>query len=597
MTTPSPRQAVLLRRLLIAAVIGVSALDGWFYRQWNLNPDGVSYFDIARAFAAHGPAALINGYWSPLYPATIGLGLQLFSPGPDWSYPLVRAIGFVVAVIAVWAFDRLVRMVVAGHAELQAAHDTSHWTALAFLVGLWGLYFLLVTQAIGMHLATPDMGVAAIVFFVAAELVALASAPWNAARWSRLGVCLGIGYWWKAILFPVAAVVFALAGWIVLRRRDPWKPAIAGSSAFAVVALLLAVPVSLHVGRPTFGETGRLNHLWFVSNVPAVATLCISPEGRLNTGENGTVPTEPVLLARPLTCGTRELGPEATLPLWYDPSPWYANATNHPRVREFAVAIRNDLEYIRAALAESLPIAAIALGLALAGALGAAAAARRVGTGWPALALGVLPIAAYLIVYVELRHIVPFILCMAVWALAALVRRRTAWALALLVAVAVAAGIDGTRRVATQQRVELAITLHELRGAPRPEQVSVVVARELRARGLEPGDRVATVNTLWNVDWAQRAGLVVRAYVPELTYPLDRTFVELEDRCRLASFIDAMRGARIRAVVLKDVELFPSPKTFTPLGDTGYRLLVVGATPSPPDGCDATRSSSGTAAH
>ncbi len=597
MTTPSPRPAELLRRLLIAAVIGVSALDAWFYRQWNLNPDGVSYFDIARAFVEHGPAALINGYWSPLYPATIGLGMQLFSPGPDWSYPLVRAIGFIVAVIAVLAFDRLIRTVVASNTELQAAHDTSHWTALTFLTALWALFFLLVTQAIGMHLATPDMGVAAIVFFVAAELTTLASAPWSAARWSRLGVCLGVGYWWKAILFPVAGVAFALAGWIVLRRRDPWKPVIAGASAFAVVAMLIAVPVSLLVGRPTFGETGRLNHLWFVSNVPAVATLCISPEGRLNTGDNGTVPTEPVLLAHPLTCGTRELDPEATLPLWYDPSPWYANATNHLRGSEFAVAVRNNIEYIRAALAESLPVAAIALGLALAGALGAAATARRVGSGWPAVALGAMPIAAYVIVYVELRHIVPFLLCMSVWALATLIARRTPWALALVVVVAIGAGIDGVRRIATQQRVELAITLHELQGAPRPEQVSVRVARELRARGLEAGDRVATVNTLWNVDWAQRAGLAVRAYIPELTYPLDRTFEQLQDPCRLASFQEAMRKARIRAVILKDVDLFASPTTFAPLGDTGYRLLLVGATPPPPASCDPTRLSSGTAAH
>jgi hypothetical protein len=582
------RGQAVANRACVAVLILVGALDAWFTRQWNVNPDGISYIDMARAFSEHGPAALVNGYWSPLYPAVIGVAIKVFAPARDVLYPMVRAINFAIFAVALLAFVRLLRITMARHALLREAPAP---TIAMCMISAWGLFFLLVSQAIGQSLVTPDMGVAAIVFLIAAELLCLDEAPWSAGRWMRFGTLLAVGYWWKAILFPVGGVALVVAAWIAWRRRDPVRGPFAGGVAFGALALALAIPVSAHVGRATFGETGRLNHLWYVSNVPNVPLLCLPRGSRLPPAE---VPVERVIVEHPLTCviGDSEAG--ATLPLWYDPSPHYARAQNHFSMSETLVAMRNNLEFMRAAFAEALPFGGVALGVAF---LALLLVRGFPATGRPIVAFGAIPIAAYLLVYVELRHIVPFIVTIGLVTLSALAARRARWSGALLALVTICVGAESVYRIATQQRVEAAIMLHELRGDPRPEQVSITVARELVDRGLTAGDRVAAINTMWNVDWAQRVGLLVRAYVPEYTYGVDATYAALSEPCARARFLDAMRAHRIKAVVLHDVPL-PAPAWFDQIGDTPFRVAMVGAAEPPAAECGApaTRSSSGTAA-
>lgn len=572
-----------LRMAAVAGAIGVGALDAWFYRNWNLNPDGVSYFDIARGFAAHGPAALVSGYWSPLYPASIGVALKLLHPGADTMYPVVRLVSFLVYVACVFSFDRLTRTI------LPTPPIPADWRAPVALASAWALFFTFVTQATGLHLATPDIGVAALVFIVTTQLVRLSRGPRPTRDWITFGAVLGVGYWWKAILFPVGGVAWLVAAWIARRRGDSLAQIMAGAATFGVLALALAIPVSRNVGRPTFGETGRLNQLWYVNNAPTMASLCVPVGGSLPREWAGQVATDSTVLAKPLTCLTRSAVAEATLPLWFDPSPYFAATKAQFSPAQTLRAIRNDLRSMGDALREWAPVSAVVLAIALAVLVGVAA---RPGELSAALAFAVIPILAYLSVYVELRHIVPFILCIAVIALARLRDEPSRAAGLALVVLAVGSATDVVRRVATQQRVEAAITVHELRGDPRPDQGSAVAARALKAKGLAAGDRVATVNALWNVDWAQRAGLVVRAYVSEYTYSVVYAFDDLRDGCRRAAFVDAMRAAGIKAVILRDAPGFQSPGWFEPLGDSGYRVYVVGAADAAPAGCPATTRSS-----
>jgi hypothetical protein len=582
------RGQTIFNRVCVAGLIVVGALDAWFTRQWNVNPDGVSYIDVARAFVEHGPGGLINGYWSPLYPAVVGVAMKVVAPARDVLYPMVRAINFVVFVVALLAFARLLRIAVARHEVLRAAPAS---VVAIFLVAAWALFYSLVSQAIGQALVTPDMGVAAVVFFVAAELLTLGEAHWTVARWIRLGIVLAIGYWWKAILFPVGGVALVIAVVIAWRRRDSLRGPAAAAIAFGALALALAVPVSRQVGRATFGETGRLNHLWFVNNVSMVAVLCVPPGAPLS---GSGVSAEPVLLERPLTCSTADAPNEVTLPLWFDPSPQYAKARNQLSAAQTLVAARNNVEYMRAAFVEWLPWAGIALGIAFVAVVLARAFSAA---SLPLVAFGAVPIAAYFSVYVELRHIVPFIMLIALATLAALARRTARWSRAVLAIVALTAVGEATYRIATQQRVEAAIALHELRGDPRPEQISISVARGLADRGLAAGDRVAAINTMWNVDWAQRVGLVVRAYVPEYTYGIDAAYAALSEPCTRGRFLDTMRSQRIKAIVLRDVPL-AAPSWFEQIGDTPFRVAMVGAAEPLPAACSApaTRSSSGTAA-
>ena len=560
---------------MLAGNIAVGALDAWFYRQWDVNPDGMAYIDLARAFVAHGAGALVNGYWSPLFPAVLGGAIAVGHPTADTLYPLVRAVDFGIFAMAVVAFDGFLRAVLRDPLP-------ARWARPTLLLTAWALFFLIATQATGMHLVTPDFGVAGIVFAIATELVALEREAWRPSRWMRLGAILGVGYWWKAILFPVSLVALACAAWIALRRGDRRGGPVAATATFVLLAAMLAVPVSRLVGRPTFGETGRLNQVWYVNHGTSSLSLCLGPDARIPLERAGEITLDERLLARPLTCRMRYEWPEATMPLWYDPSSWYRKATAVLRPIETFRVVGLDLRYLGGAFADFAPIAGIGLLVMVAVLVGTRTSP---GARWPLVTFAALPVVFYVIVYVELRHVMPFLLVLALAGLVALATRGGRMATVTIAIVAAAAGVDAVHRLATQQRVEAAITVHEWQRRPRPEQRSVLVARALLARGLVPGDRVATVNTLWNVEWAHRIGLRVRAYVPELTYPLPHALEELGDPCTLAQFDAAMRTSRVKGVVLRDVPGYASPPGWEPLDTTGYRLRLVPSTESLPAGC------------
>ena len=68
-----------LRLLFWCLAIALGALGVWAHRN-EVNPDSISYIEMAEAAAQRGWPALVNGYWSPLYPLLLGVGLRFFHP-------------------------------------------------------------------------------------------------------------------------------------------------------------------------------------------------------------------------------------------------------------------------------------------------------------------------------------------------------------------------------------------------------------------------------------------------------------------------------------------------------------------------------------
>jgi hypothetical protein len=377
----------------------------------------------------------------------------------------------------------------------------------------------------------------------------------------------------------VGGLVLLLAFVIAWRRRDGMRGPVFAATAFGLLALCLIVPVSRIAGRPTFGETGRLNQLWYVNSAPYAWSLCIDPAGILPLTRAKTVRTDPVIARAPLTCTLPDQWEEATLPLWYDPSWWYRDTRASFDVRETLHAVRTDVRYIRESLADAAPWLSIGVLIA---AVAALATWSPAGVGWPLLLIAAGATTFYLLVYVELRHVSPFFVLGTIATLLALLGKSGRWRTWLLVAITVAGFIDVSNHASQPALVELAILRHELRGDPRPGQTMRFVARELARRGLQPGDRLAAVATLWNVDWAQRGGFVVRAFVPEYSVNIVQLLRDLRDPCAFLAWTEALRRARIDAAVFLVPNGFRAPDTFEPLGDTGYYLLRLGRGGTPP---------------
>jgi hypothetical protein len=56
-----------------------------------------------------GPAKLVNGLWSPGYPALISIALFIFHPHPSQEFPLMHLVNFVIFALALWAFSAFLR--------------------------------------------------------------------------------------------------------------------------------------------------------------------------------------------------------------------------------------------------------------------------------------------------------------------------------------------------------------------------------------------------------------------------------------------------------------------------------------------------------
>src|SRR5260370_32898737 len=71
-------------------------------------PDGISYIEIAQSFHRGNPGALINAYWSPLYPTLIAGWLAVLKPSIRYEILAVNCLNVVLLVIALWSFEYFV---------------------------------------------------------------------------------------------------------------------------------------------------------------------------------------------------------------------------------------------------------------------------------------------------------------------------------------------------------------------------------------------------------------------------------------------------------------------------------------------------------
>lgn len=592
----SDRKVARTQRIGLGVVLGLGLLDAWRYLHYQANPDGVSYVDLARALVADGPGALVNGYWSPLYPALIAAGYAVAPPNVETMYSTAHLMSVLPFVAAALAFHRLLTAL-----RRHAGADSQAAGRLLLGVVGWAAFALYIVKGIGLHLITPDLGVAAVAFWVAAEAFALGAAPWPPARWARAGVVLATGYWWKAILFPVGLVWLAAAFVVAWRRRDAWRGPVTGGAVYGILALAWIVPVSLHTGRVTFGETGRLNYLWYVDAAPYVWERCLPPGiADSRAAPFGRMARDSVITGTPLTCAVASPLATVTMPLWDDPSRYYRETHTRLDLEGQRRAVVNNVAALHKELGELgpvLPVSALLLGIAVA--IAAWSSRRReAGSGHragPAM-FGVFlaaPVVFYLLVYVEFRHVAPFV-AMAIAAVAAGAARLHGPARRALGALAVVAVIEVAWRLATPTLVAFTLARATILGrAPDRVPVTHLVARELARAGIEPGMRVASIFNAWNAEWAQLAGLRIRAIVPEMTTPVGGVLRTLRDPCVLAAWDSALARHGIAAAVARVPEGIAAPPGFEQLAGTEFRLHRVGVRPKP-CATHSTASSSGT---
>jgi hypothetical protein len=472
-------------RIAIGCAFAAALVDAWGNR-YNLNPDGISYIEMARNALATGPHALINGLWSPGYPSLLMSALE--TTGAGWTVA-IPALHFVNVALYAMAAGLFVHLLVSDAPQARASYGSWFGGAAFAMIAL---------QSIGMGLLTPDVGVLLCVVASAACCIQLERSPhpWHAAV--MLGVVLGVGYWMKGVLLPLNVMLIAALTMVPPRTDRARRKVAMAAVTFVAVILPLLIMVSARVGRPTPGEVGRLNYAWQTSDV----TPYVGWTGD-SSGRNG-VPLHPprLLQSRPRTL---EFATpiHATYPLWYDPAYWYAGL----RVRlnfqaQARILVRGMGDLLRVLLDEWVLIAAlVAMWLTTRPGNSPSRAGRMPGllAAW-SLAAAIV----YASIHVEARYLAGFLLVGVAFAWMLIARREARRGFPWVIRISIA-----------MMALSLAVHLWRNTGGFdaqfRPDYI--IAGESLNALGLGPGDRVAAIGDAFEQYAAFAAGTPIAAQV------------------------------------------------------------------------------------
>jgi hypothetical protein len=484
-------------------ILGLSyaAVFAWNSRHW-MNPDGMDYLDLANACLRGGPSMLVNGLWSPGYPALLSIVFFLFRASAASEFALAHFTNFLLFTLSLWSFSVFFR----AWARLALGEEVSRTGEQCYLIPFAYCTFLWFTlRLVGVENVTPDLGVVAAIFLAGAMACRL-FLPGPVWKYSvALGAVIGIGYYLKAIVLPAGAILLAVlffqrgAG---LGQKKRFVLVLISFLTMLVITAPLAVSLSRQEKMLSFGDAGRLNYLWHVNKLP--------PSYIQENQSNPEVehPLQ-VLSMTPLTWEFAQ-PVTGTYPLSYDPSYLWAGVKPRFDLRQQIDEMGESLSaYKEIVLEDSIPFFTGFLVLAL---LGAAAQRDRAApefwwwqSVWP-LAVCLL----YSLVHTEPRYLSPFLaffFLTAYPALAVRAGRRTAIAIGGTVLLTVM--IPFTVHLANVCVAIVKDRMHPV--TPAYESAAI----GLRQLGLKPGDRLAVVGSPYDAYYAHYDRLRVIAQIPD----------------------------------------------------------------------------------
>jgi hypothetical protein len=461
--------------LLVVLVFGL--VRAWVER-FSMDVDGISYLDLSDAFARRDWHNFLNAYWSPLYPILLGISRLVLPTSKRWELPSGHLLNFVIYAATLGCFEYLYAALRDSLISTDGEGDTfaliGEWPLwmLAHALFLWVSLDLITLWNIG-----PDLCVSAFVYVIAGLILRFRQdSSWKLA--TALGVILGVSYWAKAVMFPLAFVFMGTALLCAPNVRTAVKRGLVTAAIFAAVAGPLVGTLSMQKHRLTFGDSGRL----------AYASL-VSPGGQLHDwqGESalGIKAAHPVrkIMSEPDVYEFAEpIG--GTYPPFFDPTYWEEGWVPRFSLRaQVRTIARHLLLYAELLLHQNNALPATVLTFLLVLGKGAR---RTVSRNWPLFLMCGAGFGIYMLVLTEYRYIAAYVALL--W-LALLSSFRVprhlrtmsgclvgTVALALLISV-----VDSTVRSVRE-------------GGPMPEARDIVVSDRLDAMGLHPGDGICSIN-------------------------------------------------------------------------------------------------------
>jgi hypothetical protein len=195
----------------------------------------------------------------------------------------------------------------------------------------WVLGYLLFTSILFkidvLSTSGQDLFVAALMCLTSGMILRFTARRMSAVSAALFGAVLGIGYLAKTAMLPLGIVVLATMFAVAWRRSADMRLVGVGAIFFLIVSAPFIALLSLNSHGFTFGDAGKLNTAWFVNGAEPVyrhwqgdAAILVNPRHTTRKLLNWPEVYE---FATPVS---------GTYPVWYDPTYWWAgvDARMHP---------------------------------------------------------------------------------------------------------------------------------------------------------------------------------------------------------------------------------------------------------------------------
>ncbi len=545
-----------LRITCWGVALTLGAARAWVTR-FTMNPDGISYLDIGDAYWRGDWHSAINVYWSPLYSWILGFFLKVVNPSMYWEYPLAHLVNFLIYIATLAAFEFFLATFIAErrkhNLELfdrgEIGLSESSWCLLGYSLFI-SSSILLIT----LHLVTPDMCVAALVYLASALLLKIRQR--NATRWTyvALGVVLGLGYLAKAVMFPLGLIFLITAALVGGFSKNALRNAGVALLIFGCIAGAFIAILSYEEKRLTFSDVGPEAYEVFVDGV--------DPFIPANPG--ATHPVQQIVNA-PKTFEFR-MPSRTTYSLWYDPAYWHMGLKPFFNLKGQLLAVEGALFlyfYLLFTIQLGITMPFLALLVIAASSL---SCLKNAAQNWALTVPAIFALTLYSLVYTEFRYVAAFFLVLWLAGFSGL-QFRESRQMNRLVTLAV-----GTIAATTLFFIGVP-TVRDLWVTRGTIPEYVLAAAKLRDAGIHAGDELAVIS---HEPFAEGGAYLARLGRNEIVAetrvpPLEWT----SDPAACKGLLIALRRIGVKAVLVFGKFSLNSGIRSHRLGATDYQLYVL----------------------
>jgi hypothetical protein len=489
---PNPNFCKFLNeKTLIFIVLVLGVVQAWLGR-YSMQPDGVSYLDVGDSFFRRDWTNALNGWWSPLYPWTLGTVLGIVKPSAQWEFPWVQVVNFGFFVFALIAFRFLLHATLGWMRRRKSENNDDGVAESAFILLAYSIFLWVALELVTVYDVSPDMLVMAF-YCLASGLLLRLSESEKTRDFLFFGLVLGLGYWAKAILFPLG-VATLIASYFWRRSRFGWGRGIwLATLTFVCVCSPLVLLLSHKAAHFTFGDSGRVNYAWYVSP----RTFLRNWQGEIPGSGKPVHSTRQLLQYPPLF---EFDGPVVgTYPPWTDPSYWNEGLQWHFELKPQLEVLRGTVpSEMRVLISERPELLTGIISLAL---FSGQAWLVELCQLWPLLSVSLLGMGLYLPLVENDRYLggyvlVLFLLLVSGVRLRPELQRSAFYVVVAVFTVMMIGTLDYTVRIATNHLAIPGV-------GPDSQRQEIIAAQQLGRMGLQAGDKVAVIGDGTGAYWAR----------------------------------------------------------------------------------------------